>query len=61
MRTIVTHVHLKEGAGRDWDAAMRTRLLAAKKRPGWVGGLARTGRRGTTIRNSQRRANGSTG
>jgi heme-degrading monooxygenase HmoA len=38
MRTIVTHVHLKEGAGRDWDAAMRTRLLAAKKRPGWVGG-----------------------
>ncbi len=38
MMTIVTHVHLKEGAGRDWDAAMRTRLSAAKKRPGWVGG-----------------------
>jgi heme-degrading monooxygenase HmoA len=38
MMTIVTHVHLREGAGRDWDAAMRTRLLAAKKRPGWVGG-----------------------
>jgi heme-degrading monooxygenase HmoA len=38
MMTIVTHVHLKEGAGRDWDAAMRTRLLAAKKQPGWVGG-----------------------
>jgi hypothetical protein len=36
MRTIVTHGHLKDGAGRDWDAAMRTRLLAAKKRPGWV-------------------------
>lgn len=38
MMTIVTHVHLKEEAGRDWDAAMRTRLLAAKKQPGWVGG-----------------------
>ena len=38
MMTIVTHVHLKEGAGREWDTAMRTRLSAAKKRPGWVGG-----------------------
>ncbi len=38
MMTIVTHAHLNEGAGRDWDAAMRTRLSAAKKRPGWVGG-----------------------
>jgi heme-degrading monooxygenase HmoA len=38
MMTIVTHVHLKEGAGPDWDAAMRTRLSAAKKQPGWVGG-----------------------
>ena len=38
MMTIVTHIHLKEDAGREWDAAMRTRLLAAKKRPGWVGG-----------------------
>jgi len=38
MMTIVTHVHLKEGVGREWDAAMRTRLSAAKKRPGWVGG-----------------------
>ena len=38
MMTIVTHVHLKEGVGRAWDAAMRTRLSAAKKRPGWVGG-----------------------
>ena len=38
MMTIVTHVHLKEGAGREWDAAMRTRLSAARKRPGWVGG-----------------------
>ena len=38
MKTIVTHVHLKPGAGRDWDAVMRKRLSAAKKRPGWVGG-----------------------
>ena len=38
MMTIVTHVHLKEGAGREWDVAMRTRLSAAKKCPGWVGG-----------------------
>jgi heme-degrading monooxygenase HmoA len=38
MMTIVTHVHLKEGAGQEWDGAMRARLLAAKKRPGWVGG-----------------------
>jgi len=38
MMTIVTHVHLKEGAGGEWDIAMRTRLSAAKKRPGWVGG-----------------------
>ena len=38
MMTIVTHVHLKEGVGRELDAAMRTRLSAAKKRPGWVGG-----------------------
>ena len=38
MMTIVTHVHLKEGVGRDWDAVMRTRLSAAKKRPGWIGG-----------------------
>jgi heme-degrading monooxygenase HmoA len=38
MMTIVTHVHLKEGAGRHWDATMRSRLSAARKRPGWVGG-----------------------
>src|SRR6266487_3025633 len=38
MMTIVTHVHLKEGAGREWDTAMRARLSAAKKRLGWAGG-----------------------
>jgi heme-degrading monooxygenase HmoA len=38
MMTIVTHVHLREGAGPDWDAAMRTRLSAARKASGWIGG-----------------------
>jgi heme-degrading monooxygenase HmoA len=38
MLTIVTHVHLKNGAGPDWDAAMRARLSTARQRPGWVGG-----------------------
>ena len=38
MVTIVTHVQLKDETGRDWDTAMRTRLTAARKRPGWVGG-----------------------
>jgi heme-degrading monooxygenase HmoA len=38
MKTIVTHVHVRPGAGRDWDAVMRKRLSAARLRPGWVGG-----------------------
>src|SRR5438128_9446456 len=38
MMTIVTHVRLREGAGRDWDAAMRTRVSAARKRSGGGGG-----------------------
>ena len=38
MKTIVTHVHLKPGAGRDWDAVMRKRLSAAREQPGWIGG-----------------------
>jgi heme-degrading monooxygenase HmoA len=38
MKTIVTHVHLKPDAGRDWDAVMRKRLSAATKQSGWVGG-----------------------
>jgi heme-degrading monooxygenase HmoA len=38
MKTIVTQVHLRPGAGRDWDAVMRRRLSAARKRSGWVGG-----------------------
>jgi heme-degrading monooxygenase HmoA len=38
MMTIVPHARLKEGAGPEWDTAMRTRLSAAKTRPGWVGG-----------------------
>jgi heme-degrading monooxygenase HmoA len=44
MVTIVTHVRLREGAEGEWDAAMRKRLSAAKKQPGWVGGqLLRSG------------------
>ena len=38
MMTIVTHVHLRQGTGPDWDAAMRTRLSVARKASGWVGG-----------------------
>jgi heme-degrading monooxygenase HmoA len=38
MVTIVTHVQLREGAEGEWDVAMRKRLAAAKKQPGWVGG-----------------------
>ena len=38
MMTIVTHVNLRDGAGREWDAAMRTRLSAAPKASGWIGG-----------------------
>jgi heme-degrading monooxygenase HmoA len=38
MMTIVTHVTLKEGTEPEWDAAIRERLSAAKKRAGWVGG-----------------------
>ncbi len=38
MVTIMTDVHLKEGSEQDWDAAMRERMAAAKKQPGWVGG-----------------------
>jgi len=45
MMTIVTHVHLKEGAGPFWDAAMRTRLSAATKTSGWVWEVCRTSAR----------------
>jgi len=38
MMTIVTHVHPRQGTGPDWDAGMRTRLSAASKASGWVGG-----------------------
>src|SRR4029450_13173590 len=38
MVTIVTHAHLREGAGHDWDTTMRTCLSAATKASGWVGG-----------------------
>ena len=38
MVTIVTNVELKEGADRQWDAVMGSRMTGAKKRQGWVGG-----------------------
>ena len=38
MMTIVTHLTLKEGTEPEWDAAMRERLIAARDRPGWIGG-----------------------
>jgi len=37
MMTIVTHVTLKKGTEPEWDAAMRERLDAARKQPGWIG------------------------
>jgi heme-degrading monooxygenase HmoA len=38
MMTIVADIRLKEGAEEEWDSAMRERMTAAKKQPGWVGG-----------------------
>lgn len=38
MVTIVTSVHVKKGKEREWDAAMRERMAAATKQPGWVEG-----------------------
>jgi heme-degrading monooxygenase HmoA len=38
MVTIVTDVHLKEGASSQWDEVMRERLSAAQEQPGWIGG-----------------------
>jgi heme-degrading monooxygenase HmoA len=38
MVTVVTHVPLKDGAEREWDAAMLQRMNAAKKQRGWIGG-----------------------
>jgi len=34
--TIVTQVRLSENGAEQWDAAMQTRVDAAKDRPGWV-------------------------
>ena len=38
MVTTVSHVTLREGAGPEWDQAMRERLQVVQERPGWVGG-----------------------
>jgi heme-degrading monooxygenase HmoA len=37
MMTIVTRVTLKEASEPEWDAAMRARLAAARRQPGWIG------------------------
>ena len=34
MVTVVTHVPLKGGTEREWDAVMLERMTAAKKQPG---------------------------
>jgi len=36
MMTVVTHIEIDEGQEPDWDAAMRERVEAAKKQPGFV-------------------------
>ena len=38
MVSIVTNVRLREGRERDWDTAMRERMAAVAKQPGWIGG-----------------------
>ena len=38
MMTILTEVRLKRGTEGDWDAAMRERMAAARKQPGWIAG-----------------------
>lgn len=38
MVSIVTNVRLREGSEHDWDAAMRKRMAAAARQPGWIGG-----------------------
>ena len=38
MVSIVTSVRLKEGSEREWDDAMRERMAAAGRQPGWIGG-----------------------
>lgn len=38
MVTVITRVVLQEGAEPEWDGAMRERLEAAQRRPGWIAG-----------------------
>ena len=38
MVSIMTSVRLKEGSEREWDDAMRDRMIAAGRQPGWIGG-----------------------
>jgi heme-degrading monooxygenase HmoA len=38
MVSIMTSIRLKEGSEREWDEAMRERMAAAGRQPGWIGG-----------------------
>lgn len=38
MVSIVTSIRLKEGSEQEWDEAMRERMAAAGRQPGWIGG-----------------------
>ena len=40
MVSIVTQIRLKEGSQHEWDTAMRERMAATAKHPGWIGGQA---------------------
>jgi heme-degrading monooxygenase HmoA len=38
MESVITRVVLNEGAGTEWEAAMRERMTAAESSPGWIAG-----------------------
>jgi heme-degrading monooxygenase HmoA len=38
MESVITRVVLNDGAGREWEAAMRDRMTAAESSPGWIAG-----------------------
>jgi heme-degrading monooxygenase HmoA len=37
MLTVVTRIHLREGAEPAWDAAFRQRIAGVRDQPGWIG------------------------
>ena len=38
MESVITRVVLNDGAGPEWEAAMRDRMTAAESSPGWIAG-----------------------